>query len=136
MRPVPIPGNLIWEGATRRIIGPPDGDFLNPHIVPVEALMDEDGIAIRMVLEDDDIEKLKTHPYFWMHLSVNQLPVFWMHVETGLLTQTCTQCNHNHEIEQVKILDGKAICRWCALDDYEGDPLGDYRKGETGGASS
>jgi hypothetical protein len=71
MRPVPIPDDLIWEGARRVVFAPPDGDPTG-EIRPVETLVDvgqstgHPRICVRLVLEDGDLERLAEDPHVWL----------------------------------------------------------------------
>ena len=71
MRPVPIPNEAIWEGATRRVYAAPDGDLTNEVIRPVEVLVDVAGDRTRRInamcaLEDGDLEKLAAGGHVWV----------------------------------------------------------------------
>lgn len=80
MRPVPVPIELA-DGRPRIVIGAPDGD-LTGDIRPVEALVDECGLNLRIALDDGDLEKLKERPYFWLTLATTRLPVFSIRPES------------------------------------------------------
>jgi hypothetical protein len=72
VRPTPIPDSEVWEGAQRHVFAAPDGDLTNPHIAPVEALVDRSpttgalNISVRVVLEDGDLEKLQAGGVVWL----------------------------------------------------------------------
>lgn len=78
MRPTPIPDAEVWAGATRKVISPPDGDLTNPHIAPVEALVDRSpstgavNLSVRCELEGDDLAKLQAGGTVWL--------TFWGHM--------------------------------------------------------
>jgi hypothetical protein len=80
--PVPIPNELVWEGAQRRTIAPPNHDFTHPHISPVEALLDLDPttgsprFSMLIELEDGDLERLGADKRFWLHILGQQLQPF------------------------------------------------------------
>jgi hypothetical protein len=80
MRATPIPDAEIWEGATRRVIAPPDGDLTNPDIAPVEVLIDrvKTGLCMsaRCELEGDDLEKLRAGGVVWVSFYGTQLVPF------------------------------------------------------------
>lgn len=72
MRPVPIPDDVIWSGATRKVFSAPNGDLLDPEIAPVEAVIDfprdpsTPVISVRCALEDGDLEKLAGGGHVWI----------------------------------------------------------------------
>lgn len=81
MRPVPIPDELVWPGGRHRVIAPPDGDLTNPDIAPVDTIVDDHGIHLRLMLDDGDLEKLERNPHVWLTMHTNQLPVFAIGLE-------------------------------------------------------
>jgi hypothetical protein len=109
MRPTPIPDHEIWEGATRKVILPPDGDMTNPDIAPVEALVDRSPslgsvrLSVRCELEDDDLHQLQAGGTVWITFWGGMVP--WstsvlppapcptcsgpVRETTGLVCQTC-----------------------------------------------
>lgn len=79
MRPVPIADDLVWEGAHRIVVGPPNNDLESP-IAPVEACVAGDELgpyfAMRILLEPGDRERLEADPHFWLIIRAPQLPAF------------------------------------------------------------
>jgi hypothetical protein len=63
------------------VIAPPNGDLLDEEIAPVEVLMTDDGMFLRLVLEDGDIERLQDGKPIWLCLRTKHLPVFSIGVE-------------------------------------------------------
>ncbi len=78
MRPAPIPDAMVWEGARRVVIAPPDGDLTNPDIAPVEAVVDRSPgvpvLSVRCVLEDDDLDKLQAGGNVWISFVGHMVP--------------------------------------------------------------
>jgi hypothetical protein len=78
MRPTPIPDHEVWDGAHRRVIAPPNGDLTDPHVAPVEALLDRSpttgalNLSVRCALEPGDLEKLQAGGTVWI--------TFWGHM--------------------------------------------------------
>jgi hypothetical protein len=72
MRPAPIPDRAIWAGAKRIVLSAPDGDLTNPHIPPLEALVDLSPsvgclrFSARCVLEPGDLDKLAGGGEVWV----------------------------------------------------------------------
>jgi hypothetical protein len=72
MRPTPIPDHEVWEGAVRKVIGPPGGDLTDPTIAPVEALVDRSpssgavNLSVRCVLEEGELEQLAAGGTIWL----------------------------------------------------------------------
>jgi len=70
--PTPIPDELIADGEHRRVFAAPDGDLLNEDIRPVEALISRDSstdlaaIKVRLVLEDNEIDRLQAGKPVWL----------------------------------------------------------------------
>jgi len=58
----PIPDHEVWDGAVRRVIGPPAGHELTGDIRAVEALIDRGSFGVRFstrwVFTDDEITRL------------------------------------------------------------------------------
>jgi hypothetical protein len=84
MRPIPIPAELVWPGAERKVIAPPDGDLANAEISPVETVVDlvriNDGVAQRfhilVQLDDGDLDRLVSfRDRFWL-VFYGVIPVF------------------------------------------------------------
>lgn len=71
MRPVPIPDDVVWPGAQRVVMNPPDGDLTGP-IRAVEAVADispSTGVpvlSVRCALEPGDLEKLAAGGHVWV----------------------------------------------------------------------
>lgn len=80
MRPVPISDELVWEGARRMVVGPPDGDPTNDVIRSVEALVDADDLGPRFCIlidmEDGDLERLQNGERIWLIWHAQQLAPF------------------------------------------------------------
>lgn len=71
MRAAPIPDQCIWAGAHRHVIAAPNGDLLDEHIRPVEALVEPDqhGVplySVRCILEPGDLAKLAEGGVVWI----------------------------------------------------------------------
>lgn len=80
MRITPIPDAEVWEGATRRVIGPPTGHDPLGDIRPLEALVDVEGqfapsFSIRCALDDGDAEKLAAGGVVWVTLFGHVVPI-------------------------------------------------------------
>lgn len=64
MRPVPIPDELVWDGARRTTLVRRDADLDDERVspVPVEVIVDQDDIGKRMSvlieLETGDMERI------------------------------------------------------------------------------
>jgi hypothetical protein len=90
VRPVPIPDDEVPENHVRRVIGPPDGDLTNVDIAPVEALIHREMVGeddflvygVRCVLEEGDLDKLKTGGFIWVEFISHVVP-FRLSVEDG-----------------------------------------------------
>lgn len=74
-----MPADLAG-GRPRIVIGAPDGD-LTSNIRPVEAMIDENGINLRIGLDVGDLEKLQERPFIWLSLATDRLPVFSIRTE-------------------------------------------------------
>lgn len=80
MRPVPIPDDIIWEGAERKVFTAPGGDLLDPDIAPVEALVDFPTspdvpvISVRIALEDGDLVNLAEGGHVWISMYGHLVP--------------------------------------------------------------
>jgi hypothetical protein len=81
MRVSPIPDAEVWDGAQRRIIGPPDGDPTG-DIRAVEVVVDIPpslGVPVasaRCVLEPGDLEKLAAGGTVWVSFYGGQIVPF------------------------------------------------------------
>jgi len=82
MRPIPIPAELVWSGAERKVIAAPDGDLTNDEIAPVEALLDQPRpgqpfrFHILIQLDDGDLDRLvQFRDRFWL-VFYGVVPVF------------------------------------------------------------
>jgi hypothetical protein len=84
MRPTPIPDAEVWEGAERRVIGPPDGDLTSTEIGAVEALVDMTELgtrfSMRCVPEDDEAERILRGAPIWVEFLGQQLHPFLVEV--------------------------------------------------------
>lgn len=83
MRPIPIPDDLVWQGARRTTLVRPDvsldDELINP--VPLEVVVDEDEIGQRMTmliaLEEGDLLKLmESGGKFLLMVYGDTMPVF------------------------------------------------------------
>ena len=99
MRPTPIEDGDVWEGTTRRVIGPPNGD-LDSGVAPVEVLTErrpEEGpmLHVRFVIEDDDVRRIIAGDrVFWLTLWGDHLHPFdvQMAVEDLVDVPECSKC--------------------------------------------
>lgn len=85
MRPTPIPDEEVPDGYRRLVVAPPDGDMTNPDIAPVEAVFGlirlgegsfAPGFAMRLVLEDGELERMASGEPVWLYLVGNRLVPF------------------------------------------------------------
>lgn len=82
MRPTPIPDAEVVPGHERLVMAPPDGDLTGDGgVEPVEMLVapaaDGSGLAVfsaRIVLEDDDLERLTAGEPFWVSFYGHVVP--------------------------------------------------------------
>lgn len=78
MRPTLIPAELVWEGARRIVMSPPDGDMLNPEIAPLEmiATAGPRGVTFsaRCILEDGELERLTAGGHVWITFAGHVVP--------------------------------------------------------------
>lgn len=103
MRPTPIPDSEVYVGE-RVTIAPPGGDFLDPEVSAVEALVergteDSQGRArvnrynLRLVPESDDLARLNRGDPLWLSINCPQLPVFSVgFVVQSIPTGLCKNC--------------------------------------------
>lgn len=70
MRVSTIPDNEIWAGATRIVMGPPEGHDPTGDIRPLEMLTEivigHHAYSARCVLEDGDLEILQAGGTVWL----------------------------------------------------------------------
>jgi hypothetical protein len=88
MRPIPIPDELVPEGALRRVIGPPGGDLTSTDIGTVEAIVANDELhgvtfAVLVSLEPGDLERLADCGGMWLTFRTSQMPVWSLEVADG-----------------------------------------------------
>jgi hypothetical protein len=90
VRPTPIQDDEVPENHIRRVIGPPNGDLTDVDIAPVEALIHREMVgkddylvyAVKCVLEEGDLDKLKTGGFIWVEFISHVVP-FRLSVEDG-----------------------------------------------------
>lgn len=86
MIPTTIPDELVEPGTVRRVVSAPNGDLLDDHIRPVEALVSSDAatglaaIRVRLVLEEGELERLTAGQPVWLTMLGGLSP---FHVEVG-----------------------------------------------------
>lgn len=78
MRPAPISDDKVPPQARRVVVMPP-GDNLDTPISPVEAVVytSSEGVkllAVRCVMEDDDLERLASGEAVWITFFENIVP--------------------------------------------------------------
>jgi hypothetical protein len=84
MRVTSIPSEVVWPGAERVVVGPPDGDPTGP-IRAVEAVVDVSEstgvprLSVRCALEDGELERLAAGEHVWVTF-YGGCPVFSMDV--------------------------------------------------------
>jgi hypothetical protein len=79
MQPRSIPDSRIWDGAHRATFGAPPG--MEAEIRPVEVLVEDHptmGRTVNLLVEvdEDDLEKLRNDPHFWLTIYGGGLPPF------------------------------------------------------------
>ena len=77
----PIPDDVVWKGACRVVIGPPDGDLTGP-IRAVEAVLSQSEtvgmpvMSVRCALEPGDLEVLAAGGHVWVSFYGGGMPPF------------------------------------------------------------
>lgn len=78
MRPVPVPEELVWGGARRMVVVPPEG--MEEWASPVEAVItEEDGLPCFYMLvrvEEEDFRSFERAPFFWLAIYGTRLSPF------------------------------------------------------------
>lgn len=97
MRPSPIPDEEVWIG--KRIpIAPPGGNWLDPDVSGIEALIEVGGglvnrYHVRLIPEEGDLAHLERGDPLWLTLIVPQMPVFSIgFVVTSYASPVCKNC--------------------------------------------
>lgn len=136
MIPTPIPDNEIWDGAVRRVIGPPSGDPTDTTCRSVEALIDSSTMGprfnMRCELEPGDLAALASGGCVWVsivgdHLHPFVVDVLPTHKQTASLVVTCDDdANWAAQINGIPDgMDPKTFVRGCiqALQEMLQKPL-------------
>lgn len=81
MRPIPIPPEVVWPGAQRRVLGAPNGDLTDDTIRPVEAIVDvPPGLGVPCytvlaALEPGDLGRLQAGAAVAISLYGHMVPI-------------------------------------------------------------
>ena len=105
MRPTPIPDDEIVPGTVRLTIAPPGGDFFDPDVSPIEALLERgegrvNRYWVRLIPEGDDLARLNRGDPLWFTVISHQMPVFSVDfVVKSVPTGRCANCRKPLEVE-------------------------------------